>query len=403
MENIDSLYLAIKIIKKRLILNIVLGLQLLLCIAFLFTLISDIQFNSLTKKIVLNKMDLDNAYYIYLFDQFLKTSEDDTRTDEVFNKLHTISEVVDIGEIKRLYCELENDNYNNNLQCYTYNKVLIDNMKCLLDKGNWFTEVQKNDNVIPIVITKDVGFKLEDKIQFSIPNGSNHELQIYNGIVIGILNDMNYMYDFGKGGSDMELETLMNKNSNTIIIPEYCIDKECFNNSTDSSIGKMVFVDNRSVNIEKKLKDLSIGSVADIEEMKINSKKKYDKFLLVNILALVVFTFITIAGIGGNNCFQRVTNEKNFSVYYMMGMSWGQCILIEIWRTILSIGIPYIVFLFLYITNNLGRFLQENSVVNFNTFLFIFIYITLLYIVTSIGSIVSIAKSNPVEIIRRWE
>lgn len=407
MDEIDSLFLAYKIIKKRLILNIILVIQLLLCMALLFTLICEIQFNLLANKIF-NYTSINNAYYLYHFDQYLTENETSMKiSNKVLDKLNSIEEITDIGDMKYYACNYKSKNINDNTNCYIYNKVLIDNMKCLLKEGIWFTEYDSNstEKVIPLIACENMGVNLNDIIDINFPGRGRDisERKTYKGVVIGILNELNYLYDFGSGGTQIGLDSLIKKKNKIFILPEYYLDKSDIKDASDS-LGRMLFVSNKSLDVKKKLTDLSIGIVKDTKDMSIVTAKEYKRLLFINGLVLIVFSLITMAGIGGNNGLQRLTNEKNFSIYYMTGLSWRNCIHIELWRTIIIIGVPYIIFIFLYLTNNLGQFYKpEVSVVNIYTFIAIFLYITLIYITTSLSSVLSLAKSNPVDVIRRWE
>ena len=405
MITIEALYFAYKTIKKRLFLNAVLELQLLLCMALLFNIVSTVQFNLLNNKI-LSYSDINDDYYLFLYDQFASMPDRPEVFEKVAKKeLLKLDEISDIGEIKSLPIHYNNRNFDKSTQCYIYNQAIVDNMKCLLKKGIWFTEYKGEANIVPLIVCEKMGIKLNDTIEFYFPNKGTDisKPYTYKGVVIGVLNDLDYVYSFSKGGTMMGLDTLMKKVEDTIIIPDFFIDEKIIKNADDYH-GKMLFINDKSEELEQKINELSIGIVTDIKKMSDVTSKNLASFLVSNGLVFIIFSLITMAGIGGNNGLQRITNEKNFSIYYMLGLSWKRCIQIELWRTIIMIGLPYLIFCFLFLTNHLGVFYDPNSsVANSLTLIIILLYTTLMYIGTSLSSVLSLAKNNPVDIIRRWE
>jgi hypothetical protein len=115
----------------------------------------------------------------------------------------------------------------------------------------------------------------------------------------------------------------------------------------------------------------------------------------------VLVLVISIAGLGGNNMLSILTNEKKFAVYYMCGATWTKCIMMILIKDLLILAIPCTLsYIFLEI---IARFIPKELFSTNIVYLFIAIAICLvIFLITSVGSILNIYKKSPVSIIRKW-
>lgn len=383
-------------------------LQVLICSVLALSFICHVQYVAETNSIV-KSANAQKAYYLYLYDQFVENDEVNGTLGKtspfVYEKLGSVKQISGIGEVKNYLCSYEYQGKENNFLCYTYNQPLIENMKCPLQAGVWFNQYTGGDPAaIPIVVSGDTRLHIGDTLEMRIsnPNSGDTQGMHCNVRVIGILNGLNYLYSFTAGGTRMGLGMLLEKDSSIVILPEERLEPSLRAASMDQ-LGRMLFVSGKSDAVFSSIKSLSLGNLADVSEMNRVTDADFDTFLISNGIVLLVLTFITAAGIGGGNSLQRMTNEKVFSVFYMVGASWKQCVRIELWRSLMIVGVPFAAFLLFYRLHIFDEFLPADAIITSATFLSVLIYIALLYAATSLYSMVSTARMNPVEVIRKWE
>ncbi len=320
---------------------------------------------------------------------------------EIKEKLSQLGGIGEYGSVNELYGKLNSDN--TIIKTLVADKIVLNKSKLPLVKGNWFNTSLEESNYIPIIISYSLRnlFELNTKYVYRIfpdygGSDSYYDITIK---VIGILNKNNYAFDL----SGSNLETMIKKNYDGIIMPF----NENIMSGYSMKYNRGVFIfpqSNMSIqNIEAKINE-NLASYGESVLVK-NLLKQYEDakmqimFLTASLGILVLI--ISTAGLGGNNMLSILANEKKYALYYMCGATWSKCIMMTIIKDLIILSIPLV--LSCGFIEIISRFIPQELFTTNIIYLIMSISICLvIFLITSVGSILSIYKKSPVSIIRKW-
>lgn len=279
--------------------------------------------------------------------------------------------------------------------CYGYNDTLLSYVNFELIDGNTF-ENHKSTELMPII---SIGNQYQVGEEFEFVDESNR--LIAKGQVVGTISKENYIINFNSGSS-IDFSSLMDIVSvpyADFVIPVnsqlYCsFDTEKYSDYTIKQNCELIFANN--TNTDTVYDELcQYGSVSSINIMKDNYVNKINNELTTNGIILLVFTLLTLAGLGGINGIQSIENKKLYNIYYILGITSKKCSLIEAIRSFILMLLSFTLVLSLYYLTPLKELFNSYTYkIDWFTFFMTFIYIALIFLITSCGFIYKLSKEN---------
>lgn len=396
------LNLALKEVWKNKITLFLLIVQIVFS-SFIFTaMIGKVQ-DVVNRSQILNAVSNKNAVYYsdYMFNINNSYSEQIDITSILKKEAGINSSVGECYDMQSLFIkkqeEYTNNDSNNSFFIFGYNDTLIDMADMNLKTGVWFDECSET-NYVPLVTVGDK-YKLGEIIDFYNDNSEKLEKQ---GCVIGIIDKSDYIYNLSQAG-DVSLENIACvPNSDGIILPAVSNKYNCFDNdiSLDNlqSLGHLLITDEEA-NTEK-IKSV-IGSyvyVISLQEMEDDYSYNLTYSFTINGVLLLVFTLITFIGIGGLNAIYNLNNEKRYTIYFMLGLTQKGCAIIESVRSFCIIFIGFLMAAILFNVPDIHTMFIANGItVNWLTFVFIFCYLIIIYLCTSVPFIIKLGTKRIIE------
>ena len=281
-----------------------------------------------------------------------------------------------------------------------YNSVTLEYAAIELKTGKWITEY-KNTDAIPVV-SADPEYCTGDRFKITDKSGVEHD-----AFVCGQISNDSYILSFTQSGSPSvsELSFFVSHPDRPFIVP-YCCDDICSvtdefdmfpvdNGPLSSGYGKLVLPG--SIADKEQISSLikMYGTVTDIRVMAEN----YDKFnrndLMITGIILFMFSVLTITGIGGVNGLQSRINKRYYVIWYMTGLKTGECALIEFCRVAVLAVSSFICYFVIYYFTPLKEVMDmDGIVINAFTFLISFVFILLLFCITSLGYVIKLGRGN---------
>jgi hypothetical protein len=302
-----------------------------------------------------------------------------------------------IGEIRKVFGQLgEMDQ--SNLEIMLYNDVIAENIRLPLSRGIWFDEY--NGSEVPIIINyryaKEYSIESNDMIDIRLEYTDSEILsdESVRCEVIGIMDKMGYYLSFSAAGNYLMWNNLLKQNESVAIIMSDEIQGQI-------QSGRMIFLedlDNDSHQILDSLDDRTY--ITSVEQITENSKKVlYDKLETQIAMWFLVFA-LSLASLMSNNMMEKIFEEKEFTVYYMLGLDWKKCIAIEILRSVLQIVISFIIaFVLLGLTHGENNY--KTIIIDQYNYLISIIAVAVVYIFSSFWTLRELYKTDPIELIRR--
>jgi len=381
----NIVYIFLEIIKKNKMTYFLLSIQLTIS---MIALITALGMNIHLKKLeqISRSIPIDSSMYFYPNERY----ESALNKNEIAKKILDNPVVInDLARVLQANAYLTaNDSYHN---IYMYNSKFVESFKLPLSKGRWFDQRTLDGQVVQLIIGTQLAkqYSLGSKLEFYILDRNQDRISV-QGVVVGILGKDDYLIT----ASGNQLTSIIKKNEDVIIMPE--IAK--FNTHSFWEYGGFfISSDDEAIRDMKKL-----GYIVSTEQL-IQEYKKGSKEQSFTILGIGLMAFlITLGGIGGLNALQVYYLERIFSIYYMLGARWRDCIFAVALKYIVLMIIPTIASLFAV------KLLGETILVNMlklNSLVFVssFLIIIFILMVTSYGQLMELSRKNPVQIIRRGE
>lgn len=273
--------------------------------------------------------------------------------------------------------------------------LIIDRLEVNMDKGEWFGEKHIKTDYIPVVSIGD-NFKVGDIIQ----------VKKYSCQVIGCVKNDEYMISLNSGASNGDFSIgrmISDFSGHKLIIPYRSEKYTCFK---EEDISFIIPESSRIIRVDESVKDeltdklKQYGTISSIQEMNQNYSDDNYEFGITNGILLLVFVLLTLVGIGGMNGIYRAENSKYYTILYMLGLDSKRCMIVEAINSFAVIGISYGVFIVVY--KLLFPDIIPSDVTNRYGWIYIcvFLYLLVLYLITSLGGIKSVSNRNIIELYR---
>ena len=304
------------------------------------------------------------------------------------SEIQSVLEKNDIKQAKIFSLHLNLDN--TETFAYGYSEEIIRRLNIVPEQGAWF-DIDNSYQAIPVIAIGEqykIGDILDCKGEQTV------SLQI-----IAVLNRNQFIMYFERSASTghSSISYLFGKPHAEFIIPYNCenipsLKKEHVLNAFTQNSQILILPDNIKNEVSDKIGQY--GDITDFSDMKKNFIAENRNYFFVNGIVLIIFSMVTLAGIGGINSMMEIKNERRLTVCYILGMTKKKCMIIEgiCFGIIISAG--YILFLLLYFFIGYKFFLAENLVINKCTFVLILGYIILIYVITSVPFIIRIKSKE---------
>lgn len=380
--------------------NLILIFQLIITFLILLGFIGKVQYILITENIT-HTFDSSNAYYYYPY----------SFTSEEFSaeKILSDNNISDVNVGTVYYMLVECDQSEKIAVCY--NDTIISHTRIDLSTGKWFDKIDYTDkNTIPIIAVGDA-YNINDKITFTDING-----QKTNAKIIGTINkDENILtFDSGATASVSSLEFFISKPYCDFIVP--------FNSTTIPSLsenydmgkkygacvesnGEVIIPKNNASNINFENIFKMYGTIVSLDEMTQNYIEDTNSELLVNGVILVVFILLTAAGIGGINGMQSRLNQRNYIIYYMLGMNRHNCALTELFRSNIIVLLGFLASVSIYSFEKIRYMLYpiDGVFINWFTFTFAYLTISLVSCIISLKYVLKLGQGDLIEYYKNRE
>lgn len=246
-------------------------------------------------------------------------------------------DAVKIGEVRDLFLKLKSGEY---VAVLAYNPLILSNINIEMESGMWITS--EDNSVSPIQLVA-IGNRYQVGNEITFSNG-------VQGYVIGTIREDSYLIRMMNSASNgkASLGSFVSQATDIDFIIPYSDQCQYFEEDEILHHSKVIEITDSTM--ENEIVDTlkKYGNISSIYEMEQNFKQNNREYFIVNGILLFVFSFLTIVGIFGTNGIWYIKNQKNYTIYYMLGLSNQKCRILEAINTFLVIGLSYFVFLVLY-------------------------------------------------------
>lgn len=297
---------------------------------------------------------------------------------------------VKIGEVRDLFLELKSGEH---VTALAYNQLLLSNMNIEMESGMWITSENKSTSPIQLVAIGN-RYKIGDEITFS--NG-------VKGYVIGTIREDSYLIRMMHSASNgkASLDSFVSQATNIDFIIPYSDEYNYFKKDEILNSSRVVEITDSTMEKEIIDKLKKYGNISSISEMEQNFKQNNREYFMVNGILLFVFSFLTIVGIFGTNGIWYIKNQKNYTIYYMLGLSNQKCRILEGINTFFVIGLSYSVFLLLYEMFFKEYLLLQASEWKLWILIILFFYYIAIYGMTSVVFIKKAGKNDIMDLYKK--
>lgn len=365
----------------------ILTLQAVITMLILIGLIGKIQMVDKAKRIT-DAFQNQNAIY---FTEYACYHESLPNLAQLFaEKTETAS--VKSGEITDLLLKTEDGA---TVAAYGYNDVMIEAAKITLTDGVWLDQSLQSD-FIP-VIAVDRQYAVGSELSFVHPQDQTP----VKAVVIGTIENDTYIPTFNRSSSPdiASLSFFVSTPQFPLIVPYQCARIASFQKDmaadTSAERGKIILTGSPAASEAAQSSLKPYGTCVDVEQMAAQYQQENRDHMITNGIVLLLFSVLSVAGIGGVNGIQSLLNEKRFIIYYMLGLTQKKCICIEALRSLTPILFSFLLTVILYgATPVQGLYAADSFHINALTFLLIFLFLLVIYACTSVGFLIKLGRKN---------
>jgi hypothetical protein len=380
---LSTLLIAIKLFWKRKLINIILIIQILLSVmalAEVFVAIGDYT-DSLR---AVNELPIDETMILTTFNYY--------DSEYVTQQILSSPQVDSVG---RVYMSAFNTDDNTSCNLAFYNEGIISRYCPRLQSGSWLSDSSTvNGELIPAVVSSDMGFKIGDKTDISRSN--NETFQIY---VVGILeNPTQYLYPSGYASPGFFTAASVIRHEPVVIVRNSDFDDSAIFERSLEDMPTNIFIflktDASDISIDSVRKELGkYGEISQMTSLISTFNINTNEMIAATTTMLFVFLMLAATGILSNNVIQSLRNRRQFTVYYLLGMDWKKSALIEACR----VGILIIVTMtFSLVAGKMGLlslfWMTPKRAIMF--YGFVFLYIVVMFTAIGAGFLIKLMRED---------
>lgn len=378
----SAVLIALKLLWKRKLTNIVVVVQILLSIIMLaqvFVAIEDYRDNLRA----VNELPVDSTDVLSVYDYY--------DPEYVTQQILPSPQVDSIGRVymgEFVSC--------NNISCNlaAYNNGVISRYSPELQSGSWLADCTSvGGNAIPAVVSGDMGLKVGGTTDVSLTDGKTCRIE-----VTGILKEPT-QYFYPTGGASPEYFTAKSVISQrSVVIVRYTDfgDPSVFVTSPDAPKNIFVFLKPGAADtdIDSVRKEWSkYGEITLMTSLISTFNKNTNDMIGGTTIMFAVFLLLAITGVLSNNVIQSLRNRRQFTVYYLLGMDWKKCAAVEAYR----VGFLIVITMALsFVAEKLGLLMPfwmppERTLLFYGI---VFLYIVVMFAAVGIGFMVKLMRED---------
>ena len=391
--------LGLRNIKQNLFMNVLIVLQMTVVFTIAIFMVSTIV--SRFQLYMPLKDKLNSKGYFYYVENAINPETGNTlrTTDELYQLLE---DTKDISATYNPWLSYEDKE----ITSISYDDGIINMYTPELTDGNWFDLEKDQSKTVQVVVSKNpYGFKVGDRITVNCFDG---EIQAE---IIGIIKDnakiigfsiskngkydcrnayMNYCYDIEqkplfifsqKGLKDKMVTTQLNG-------PVFV--------TYNDSVANEVIESNNGI-----MKTMTTLSITKFSEMKSNSLDYIFNQIYTLFPILICVLILTLVGAVSVNALSAKKQLKNYAIYYICGLKWTQCSMINLISAFICVTISFIISIAtIFVIKFIG--ILQNTVVSIGILQIICcsILITIYIILSVILPINIIGKNTPNQVLK---
>ncbi len=315
-----NVIIAAKFLKRQLILNLIIVVEVLLSVMMLtelFVYVSDRMDNQRAAK----ELNNDNLFVLTEFEYYYESE------DYLISILRADSTIEKIGKADVLECKLNNQY----LYLGLYNSDLIDIYCPKISEGTWFSSVANEYEACPAVVSSDTGLHVGSIVEILVANDRVFEIQ-----VIGILaSPTQYLLPTGMSDS---IDSLISQQP-VILLDSTQIPNMTLLSKTGINGTKSLFL------LTEMTKDQLVsgynkyGSIQSINDMIQRFTKNSNELILSETVLFILFFFLASIVILSAEVIHSINCQRSYTIYYLLGMKWEKCVWIECIRHIVLLAV----------------------------------------------------------------
>ena len=263
----------------------------------------------------------------------------DDLIDETIMQLKGVSSICGVS-VTSAECEESEDFY---LSMHQLSPELDETLKIPLARGTWCKKAT-NDK-IEAVISNTNRFNIGDVLHITM-NGEPYEL-----IITGILESPALEFQMNTSGDQMcSLDFLYPFEEKSTEGKEVLVYVSSSWNKFDDipkDAGRIIFFDDKLslTDMQKNLTILSNkGFTAQNEELKKGTKEQIHICLSKYLPTVIFLILIVILGLTSSAILNTLEYRKHFAVFFIVGCTWTQCIIINLMYICSSVAISVIIY-----------------------------------------------------------
>ena len=275
-------------------------------------------------------------------DVLLLTSFEYTDIDDLMDKLNSSYKTVDIGTGYTGYAYYGG----NTVNLTAYNDALMDIYTPSLKEGTWLSEAgQDPEGSLPVVATSGLGLQAGDCADITIMGRQYH---IY---VCGVLaGPAGYLFPSSYASSELFSADLLISHKEGFIMRagDFPQVSDVFGMMDFTKYRQLLFIRNQQGMSENEImrfrEEFSrYGEITDMNEMVKLFYKNSSDMIQGGAIFFIVFFVLAVLGLISNYLVQLGRNRKVFTIYYLNGMKWETCAIIESVRTVILVVLTMLV------------------------------------------------------------
>lgn len=401
--------LAIRKILSKPMINIILIVQIFISLVAINISVGQYQFLNYFENIF-EASGLKNVFYLTtsLFEPEIENIDEQiTISREIDDKINTIPHIRSYSYTMNFDIHLDrlrNKGFKET-RLITYDNYISNKVVLPLSEGDWYAKHQIKENIYPAVIGGSASkvYSVGDTIQCNVEDisGKGYKIRL---LVTGKLKEPAYILNFSTGGSKVSYDYFFNRYEN-VILSNKLVDPQGNEIKNFKSHCRMIVIDNKAdKNSLQQCRDTlsNFGNVSSLDEIKEYStvviKSKLERQWSANTFLL----FLVFVGMIGSNILFVYRQMDEYSIYYLCGLKWSNCIII-VFYNVLTISLVAFLFAFAFIsTPLLSEKLLLNTIINMTNTIICIILVILIVTTSTILPLLKLRKSSPVTLLRRF-
>ncbi|MDD6489692.1 MAG: hypothetical protein PUG48_07755 [Clostridia bacterium] len=381
------------IFSKNLIANIILIIQLT-CSIITLNITLGLYNNVYSKLDVLSGFDRNNT--LYGFSENIINSEENSDLTDLLNN-------ADSEPIK--YCYMSDTENGSYIYGCAYGKNTSNALKIPLTEGNWYSDSEKDSDTVNAVVMNNSRYSVGNVYDIGMYDLNSGETKTVKFKITGKI-DKNTAVIFGVTTSNLINSKVLFSNFNGEDIGAdtlFLFDSEDSNISEFLSCTPSLFIyaDNET-EVQKYAGQFNkFGNIFTMQEIYDNTLNGM-KSELHSVFPIAIS--VLLIGIIGIQCLivlNTTKNKKMFSIYFICGMKWRDCIKICLGHIMcIFIGALFLVLTIYFVADFTNTFSAVNIMICSNNFLATTGIFALVFIISFLTTRLMLSNSSPVKCLK---